>query len=249
MNSNSSLLNKLILSGVAIPVDFSEIGHTPGKLDPVTKVPLKTFYNSPGTLEIPKVCINDLEDLIEKNLSNIKKIKWEKPKRFVYSVEYHPIEGIEINIKTKEYRQNQHIGFEVRRFICEKFPHYILHDDNYDDDALPDPIIPGFNRFSFDYWFKMDLRIMFDPDKDCYLLDINRLSGESCTFYHIYHQIKSNIKHSLIWLMRKSYVSLLEGLEVEPDKEEVPIERYLLDEYICRGICSYLYCEDTCDKI
>jgi hypothetical protein len=124
----------------------------------------------------------------------------------------------------------------------EKFPHN--YNDFYDyNDELPGPIIPGINKLSFEYWFKMEIRIYYDKEKDYFILEFSRRSGESFTFYNIYNQIKHDIKHSITWLMRKNYINLLEGLDIKQGKETY-IERYLFDELICREICSYLYEED-----
>jgi hypothetical protein len=88
----------------------------------------------------------------------------------------------------------------------------------------------------------MEIRLYYDneKEKDCFILEMNRLKGESFTFYNIYNQLKHDIKQSLNWLMRKNYINLLEGVDLKQG-EENHIEHYLLDELICREICSYLY--------
>ena len=217
-----------------VKIDFRYIGYIHGKVEPVTKVPYKS-YSSLNEVEIPKIVIDDLVNLIEKILSNIKKIKWKKNKNFVYVAEYYPIEGMEINANERIHRVKFWLGIAATSAALQRFPNNNYVDD-MDDDILPSPIIPG-GIISFQNWFKMELMITVDQDKDCYLLQINRISGEGFSFYSIYEQIKQHIEESILWLMRKNYINLLEGLHIVPGKEN-HIERYLLDEYVCREICS-----------
>jgi len=234
MNQSNNIAN--------IPINFSELLLSVGKVDFISKVPFKPFYTVPSSFEIPKINIVDLVNLLEKTINGIKKLRWVKITDFVYSAEYYPIEGMQINPNDSHYKNNFWLGLRASQVALEKFPHN--YNDIYDyNDVLPGPIIPGINRFSFEYWFKMGIRIYYDKEKDCFILEINRLKGESFTFYNIFNQIKHEIKQSINWLMRKNYINLLEGLKIIQGKETY-IERYLLDELICREICSYLYVED-----
>jgi len=238
MNLSNNIVNK---SSTA-PINLSELSKSVGKVDPRTKVPFKPFYTVSSNFEIPKLYIDDLVNLLEKTINSFKKLRCSKITNFVYSVEYDPIEGMQINPNDKLYKKIFWLGMEASRVALEKFPHN--YNDFYDyNDELPGPIIPGINKLSFEYWFKMEIRIYYDKEKDCFILEINRLKGESFTFYNIFNQIKHKIKQSINWLMRKNYINLLEGLKIIQGKE-TPIEHYLLDKLICREICSYLYEED-----
>jgi len=239
MNLSSQLNKPLSTIPGSVVIDFSTLSNYVGKVDPLTKIPFKPFYTAPSNFEIPKLCIIDLVNLIETTIFGINKLRITKITDFVYSAEYDPIEGMQINPNDKLYKYKFWIGLKAIQVASEKFPHNI----DFDYDELPDPIIPGINKLSFEYWFKMGIRLYYDKKKDCFILEINRLSGESFTFYNIFNQIKKNIKQDLNWLMRKNYISLLEGLDRKHGKE-THIEHYLLDELICREICSYLYNEE-----
>jgi len=233
--------NSFTLPAGSIPISLSESSKSKGKVEPITKVPFKSFYTAPSSFEISKINIIDLVNLLEKTINGIKKLRWVKITDFVYSVEYDPIEGLQINPNDKQYKNKFWLGLRASQVALKKFPHN--YNDFYDyNDELPGPVMPGINRLSLEYWFKMEIRLYYDneKEKDCFILEMNRLKGESFTFYNIYNQLKHDIKQSLNWLMRKNYINLLEGVDLKQG-EENHIEHYLLDELICREICSYLY--------
>ena len=64
------------------------------------------------------------------------------------------------------------------------------------------------------------------------------MSGESVPFYDcFYNIIKAAFnEQNLLWMMRKNYVKLLDGIG---PTEDDPITHYALDEFVCREICTY----------
>ena len=102
--SNNNTNNLFMLLG-ATPISFSELSLSGNKIDPITKVPFKSFYTVPSHFKIPKVCIVDLINLIETTIFGIKKLRCTKIRDFVYSAEYDPIEGMQVNPNDKQYKQ------------------------------------------------------------------------------------------------------------------------------------------------
>jgi hypothetical protein len=107
------------------------------------------------------------------------------------------------------------------------FPH---NNTDLHDYVNHDPI-------RIDNWFKAEIRLYYTKKNDNYMLEVNRLIGASSTFYDcFYNYIKDAFdEKNLVWMQRKNYVSLLDGIGPTEDH----ISHYLLDEYVCRDVCTY----------
>jgi hypothetical protein len=193
-------------------------------------VPLKPFYLSRKTIEIPNIGIQNLVNLIDEFLSNTTKIKWNKiENKFEYFILYFPIENFEIIPNNKSHSLKYFSAIYSAEKALKLFPHNIpMYHDNYDyPDSSP----------SLSYWFKAKLQIYYDSDKDCYLLEPTHLSGETFSFYKFLKKIKKIFnKKTFLWLMRKNYISVVEDMQ---PKTWDHITKYLLDDIICKEICSY----------
>jgi len=215
----------------ATPTSFSQIGQNP-ICDPETKVPTLPFYTVPTTIKIPKVRLDDLKNLLETTLSGIRKIDVEKKPHFVYKVEYFPIEGLKINPYRDElYKNFSYIHFHAAGKGLEMFPHNInYNDDDYEYE---------FNRKRkhIEQWFQAEIRLYYTKKNNHYLLEVCKLTGDSISFYEFfYNPIKAAFcEKNLLWMQRKNYVSLLDGISPTSD----PISHYLLDELVCRDVCTY----------
>jgi hypothetical protein len=210
----------------ATPTSFNLIGQDP-ICDPETKVPSVPFYTVSTTIKIPKICLDDLINVLETTLSSIRKIEVEKRKHFVYKIEYFPIETLKINPNTDKFYSKKHFSslYAASKAI-EKFPHNLDYDDDYND--RPTSIVE---------WFKAEVRLYYSKKNNNYLLEVNRMTGSSKPFYAcFYNYIKEAFdEKNLLWMLRKNYVSLLDGIGPTSDH----ITRYLLDELVCREICTY----------
>ena len=211
----------------ATPISFGDIERNQ-KCDTETGVPIVPFYTTPSTIKIPKVCLTDLINLLEKTLSGIKKIDVKKKEHFIYEIEYFPIDDLKINPKTnKLYKKMYYTHLYAACKCFEKFPHNIIcYTDNY------------YHRSpSIQHWFKAEIRLYYTKKDNHYLLEVNRLTGEALPFYDcFYNPIKAAFNEkNLLWMMRKNYVNLLDGIGPTEDH----ITHYALDELVCREICSY----------
>ena len=215
----------------ATPTSFSQIGQNP-ICDPETKVPTVPFYTVPTTIKIPKVCLDDLINLLEKTLSGIRKIDVEKTEYFVYKIQYFPIEGLKINPYRDElYRKFSYNHLHAAGKALEMFPHNInYNDDDYEYE---------FNRERkhIEQWFQAEIRLYYTKKNNHYLLEVCKLTGDSSAFYEFYNHIKEAFcEKKLLWMQREHYVNLLDG--IGPTKDHV--SNYALDEYVCREICSFV---------
>lgn len=160
----------------ATPVSFSDIGNKP-KLDLETGVPTMPFYTVPSTIKIPKVCLDDLINLLEKTLSSIRKIDVTKKDHFEYAIEYFPIDGLKINPKTdKLYNKLRFVHLHAAGKGYEKFPHNINDDDYHRSPSIED-------------WFKAEIRLYYSKKDNHYLLEVNRMTGEAVPFYDCFYNI------------------------------------------------------------
>lgn len=204
------------------------------------KVPLDLFHSAyPGHIfKIPKVCIDDLINLLEEFLSTTKKLKWSKVREYVYTVEFHPIEKMEIQL-TKINNIKLWASLECALKASDLFPHNFADDDDDDEiQDMPGPIIPGYPP-SFNNWFTADICISYDPNIECYIVRFIRISGDGFSFTSIYRKLHNVLNEkNILWLVRKNYIKLLEGLGEQ--YEETHITQYLLNDLICRDICSFM---------
>lgn len=227
-------LNLPNFASFATPIlSLKDMGNYTPKSDLETGVPIVPFYTVQTTIKIPKICVSDLIKLLEKTLSGIKKIYTEKKEYFIYKIEYFPIEELRINPFTKPFYKKKYLNsLYATEKALKMFPHN-LNDLNYYDN--PDSI------FISD-WFKAEIRLYYDNKNDHYLLEINRLKGERRTFYCCFYNYIKEVfnEKNLLWLMRKNYINLLEGIGRTQDH----ICHYLLDELICKEICSFQSCKN-----
>ena len=204
----------------------------------INGVPFKNLFLAPTTITIPKIDVNDLVNLVETFLSSKNKIKSNKKYDFVYEADYFPIERMEISPKEIDHKIHTAIMYEANNTALKMFPHLLNFDD--DADLIEFTNLPT-QQISLNNWFKMQISIMYDDKHDNYLLEINRMRGEVCPFYKFYHEFKTFVNNSILWLTRKNYIKLFEGNNnenVEPNKKH--ITRFLFNEMICREICSFI---------
>jgi hypothetical protein len=202
-----------------------------------SNVPVKNklFYYPPTLISVPNICINDLENSVEKILCENKKIKLVKLQNFIYYVEYYPVEGIQIHPKTEIHKQKQTAISNCTHKALEMFPDNVpIFDSKY----IPIPIRYG-DKISFENWCSMKLNIIYDPEKNSYILELIRAGGNAGAFYKIFRLLQDNLKKEILWLKRKSYISLMEGVEIKCGKEN-HIEKYLFNELICREVSSFM---------
>lgn len=199
---------------------------------PITTIPSKPCYVSPTTLKIPIIEIKVLADLLEEFLSDSPKIIYKKKGLFVYAIEYFPIDGLYIETNNRLYNNRNFVQTEATVKAYRKFPHNI---DDYEE------FIDGLykNSVTMKNWFKAEIRLYLDQRENCYLVEINGYAcGEPISFYKFFDIIRKVFNEkNLLWLMRKNYISLLEGI----DQENKPnhITRYFLNELICKEVCSF----------
>jgi len=198
---------------------------------PIFKAPEIPGYIAPSNINIPLINFSDVVNLLDGILASIGKLEIKKMHDWLYVIEYHPVYGIKINSQDRLHKVKKINMYKAAAIASKKFQHGI--DETLDENIL---------WYNAKEWFQMELRIFYDAPRNCYLIEFNRMSGEPIAFYDVFREIKAQIEEILttegLWLMRKSYLYLLEGTKVNIH-DETPTTRYLLNELLVREICSY----------
>ena len=201
--------------------------------------PKLRFYTLPSAIQLPPIDLNDFTNFIESTLSNCKLVEWTR-ENYSYEVEFYPIEGLRIDTTTKLYRMKQMVIFDATNKALDKFPHLLENNDEeseYENEhyLYPQPrLYGGYSKF------KIKLYQLYHDDKEkCYVFELQKIKGETLSTYFIYNHIKYELKKNLMWMQRKPYLSLFEGLQIESGRED-HICKYLFNELIGKELCSYL---------
>jgi len=120
----------------------------------------------------------------------------------------------------------------------EKFPHNLDNDD--DDDYMDDDEFK--NLYTINKWCKMEICVIYDLFDDRFIIQTNRLKGDHSAFYFVSIRVKKavNNNENIRWLMRKNYVELFEGIQYGNNRQEDHISKYLLNDLICKEVCSFM---------
>lgn len=220
------------------PVKLTDFNSYTPDCDPSTGIPLMQDFIHSTHFKVPLIAFNaeTIVKFLEEGLSKIKKIICEKKEHFIYSIDYFPIEGLKIYPNDKLHKYKFFVQSQAATKAYNKFPHNI---DNYEESyrcGFNEPIV------SLDNWFKAEIRLYLSKKENCYFLEIVRLSGDGCSFYrHLFNILKEEVfdEKNLLWFMRANYVNLCEGI----DKVKKPdhITHYLLNELICKEVCSFFF--------
>jgi len=91
-------------------------------------------------------------------------------------------------------------------------------------------------------WAKVRITLQYDVQTDEIVFEImNNVSRMSCTNTFIYFKNfleKILLAAEINWSKRKNYIQLAEGTEFVLPEDHIAY--YLLNEWICRDVCSYL---------
>lgn len=120
----------------------------------------------------------------------------------------------------------------------EKFPHNL---DNYDDDDdyMDDDEFK--NLYTINKWCKMEICVIYDWFDNTFIIQPNRVKGDHSSFYFVSIKVKNavNNNENVLWLMRKNYVELFEGIQYENNIQD-HVSKYLFNDLICKELCSFM---------
>jgi hypothetical protein len=129
---------------------------------------------------------------------------------------------------------HDNVAHECARVAEKKFPHNAIDWNEYykyNPHSLPIPLMGP------RLWGQTKLRYV--QDESTFRIEVDALSlSNRSSFTYLFHDLHEALDQTnLVWEPRKSYVSLLEGIQWE---KPTHIMKYAMDDMICREICTFL---------
>ena len=211
-------------------------------MHPIANMPLIPFFASPLNAAVAYSAFTDykyIKDLINNSLGEIEGV------RFVYREKFRRWK-VEFGTTPMEEK----VAPEMRHIVRRKM-HCAMHTASKAYDMFPekwdDDDISTFNIHEFRQprlrWFRCEISIYYDVNRNSTFIDMNRLKGDGEGFYAIISDVFKakiqNANENRLWNIRKNYLQFYEGLSVEPEYMR-HIERYMLNEEICKELASFM---------
>jgi len=205
------------------------------------KLPQNKFYRFPNFTQLPYFEPEILIKYINETLSGIEGIRGKYCEdRFLWQLEWgtRPIEYTIDNDDYKLFQIIKHKKYAATMAAVEANKRYlnniIYYDDDDDDEFYLAPI-----RISDNKWFKFTIMLSYEEDKDCIIIEYNRLTGDAISYYDIIDTIKKNLLDikNLNWFKRLGYVLLIDGIDEKYISGH--IMKYICNDVIMREICSF----------
>jgi hypothetical protein len=183
-------------------------------------------------LIIPLVPEDEIISFVENTLGKIPRITWVRNK-VTFTITHYKIEGLFINEQEPLHRDKHMTIHDAVETALEKFPHNRPNIEYlFDDNQLPGPYMRG-------GYCKIEISLFYDDENECYVFGRKRLKGDGFSTSVLFGTLGYELKNNILWMTRKHYISLTEGLQMEAGKED-QISKYLFNELICKEVCSYM---------
>lgn len=173
---------------------------------------------------IPEISVDAIIQWLRNYLAENESIKFAEIRPGTFEIEYGTIPLFET---LDEYQREVHykkmvVLMDATCRALEWFPEEIVADE--------DPPLPP-NRHIC--WFKCIISVSAKSS-----IHFTRTAGDKQSYFTFFNTVYSQITvANILWSYRRDYVGLMSGVVCE---EETPTTRYLLDDLICREICTFL---------
>jgi len=192
----------------------------------------RDIYGVSTPLIVPLVPEDDIISFVEKVLGKIPRITWVRNKA-TFTVTHYKIEGLFINELEPLHRDKHMTIHDAAETALAKFPHNAPNYEYlFEDDYLPGPCMRG-------GYCQIEIALFYDELNKCYFFGRKRLRGDSFSASILFGTFGYEFKTNILWLTRKSYIALAEGLQMKAGKED-HISKYLLNDLICKEVCSFM---------
>ena len=180
-----------------------------------------------------------LQQIINNALNEIEGLKISYDSRCcLWTIEYgtKPLEETLPPDQISRVKLGRVVAILAASIAYEKFPHNLDYDD---DDYMDDDEFK--NLYTINKWCKMEICVIYDLFDDRFIIQTNRVKGDHSAFYFVSIRVKKavNNNENILWLMRKNYVELFEGIQYGNSRED-HISKYLLNDLICKEVCSFM---------
>jgi hypothetical protein len=210
-------------------------------------IPLDSWHHKEVNISMEVNAFSDyelLQQIINNALNEIEglKIRYD-PRGCLWTIEYgtKPLEETLPPDQISIVKLGRVASILAASIAYEKFPHNLDNDDDYmDDDYMNDDEFK--NLYTINKWCKMEICVIYDLFDDRFIIQTNRLKGDHSAFYFVSIRVKKavNNNENILWLMRKNYVELFEGIQCDSNRQEDHISKYLLNDLICKEVCSFM---------
>jgi hypothetical protein len=192
----------------------------------------RDIYGVSTPLVVPLVPEDDIISFVENILGKIPRITWVRY-HASFTITHYKIDGLFIDEQDPLHRDKHMTIHDAAETALAKFPHNApnyeyLFEDNY----LPGPCVRG-------GYCQIEIALFYDETTQLYFLRRKRLRGDSFSATILFGTIGYEFKTNILWLTRKPYITLAEGLQIKAGKED-HISKYLFNDLICNEVCSYM---------
>jgi len=196
---------------------------------------VRDIYGVSSPLVIPLIPEDEIISFVEQILGKIPRITWLR-NQASFTITQYRIEGLFVNEQEPLHRDKRMTIFDAAEIALIKFPH---NTPNYDDlyDNNDDNYLPG-PRVRFGYC-QIEISLLYDEPSERYFLVRKRLRGDSFSASTLFGTFGYEFNTNILWMTRKPYISLMEGVEIKPGKED-HISKYLFNDLISKEVCSYI---------
>lgn len=185
-----------------------------------------------SALIIPLVPENEIIAFLENILGEIPRLEWVR-NNASFTITHYKIEGLLVNENEPLHKEKQIALLDATEKAQRWFPHNTPNfDDLYHENDLPGPYMRG-------GYCKIKISLYYDDVNDRYILERKRLSGDSFSASYLFGIFGYELNTNILWMTRKPYVSLVEGVQIAAGKED-HISKYLFNELIGKEVCSYI---------
>ena len=189
-------------------------------------------YGATSPLVIPLIPEDDIISFVEQVLGKIPRITWVRNKA-TFTITHYKIDGLFINEQEPLHRDKHMTIHDAAEIALDKFPHNRPnYEDLYDADYLPGPCVRG-------GYCQIEISLFYDEPSQYYFIGRRRLRGDSFSASMLFGTFGYEFNTNILWMTRKPYISLAEGLQIKAGTED-HISKYLFNDLICKEVCSYI---------
>jgi hypothetical protein len=189
-------------------------------------------YGVSSPLVIPLIPEDEIISFVEKVLGKIPRITWVRNKA-TFTITHYKIEGLFINEQEPLHRDKHMTIHDAVETALEKFPHNRpTYEYLFDDD------LPG-RGCGHGGYCQVEISLFYDEPSQNYFIGRKRLRGDSFSASILFGKIGYKFNTNILWMTRKPYISLAEGLQIKAGTED-HISKYLFNDLICKEVCSYI---------
>jgi hypothetical protein len=189
-------------------------------------------YGVSSPLVIPLIPEDEIISFVEKVLGKMPRIIWVRNKA-TFTITHYKIEGLFINEQEPLHRDKHMSIHDAVETALEKFPHNAPNYEHLFDDDLPGPCCMHGG------YCQIEIALFYNEPNQLYFLSRKLLCGDRFSASILFGKFGYEFNTNILWMTRKPYISLAEGLQMKAGTED-HISKYLFNDLICKEVCSYI---------